>query len=89
MTKNNENNYESVFIAIDRHKHPIAWSNRVLDLTENYGFSQEDAELEASKPIEMELYYDSALFMVESEAVVCTSIYNPYTAEKLEENENK
>lgn len=91
MTKlklNNSDNIESVMVTICPIKNPIAFENRVNSLVSS-GLSLEEAKEEASKPLEMEMYFDinNGLFMVEAEAVGNTDIFNPYTKELLEESE--
>lgn len=88
MKKNNLLQYESIEISLDPIKQPIAYKNRVESLILS-GLSQEEAELEALEPIDMEFYYDinNGLFMVEEGAVESIDITNPYTGELLEEFE--
>jgi len=88
MKKNDSEHYESVEIALDPIKFPIAYAAKVNELID-CGFSKEEAEKEALRPIEMELYYENGLglMLVESEAVESTPIYSPYTKEQYEEYE--
>lgn len=86
MKKNDSEHYESVEIALDPIKFPIAYAAKVNELID-CGLSKEEAEKEALRPIEMELYYENelGLMLVESEAVEYSPIYSPYTKEQYEE----
>ena len=88
MKKNDSEHYESVEIVLDPIKFPIAYAAKVNELI-GCGLSQEEAEKEALRPIEMEMYYENemGLMLVESEAVECSPIYSPYTKEQYEEYE--
>lgn len=88
MKKNDSEHYESVEIALDPIKFPIAYAAKVNELIV-CGLSQEEAEKEALRPIEMEMYYENGLglMLVESEAVESAPIYSPYTKEQYEEYE--
>lgn len=83
---NDSDNIESVKVTLCPIKTPIAYNNRVNSLVTS-GLTLEDAEREALEPIEMEMYYDAdnGLFLVETEAVGNTDIFNPYTQALLEE----
>lgn len=83
---------EIITISISRESHPIAWDNKLKSLIKS-GLSEAEAEqnLILYPEIEMELYYDPELgaFLIESEAVESTDIFNPYSGEILEiEDEN-
>ena len=88
MKKNDSEHYESVEIVLDPIKFPIAYAAKVNELI-GCGLSKEEAEKEALRPIEMELYYENelGLMLVESEAVESAPIYSPYTKEQYEEYE--
>lgn len=82
---------EVISVRLDKNKYPIAFHNRVMSLV-NSGLDHETAEREAeSEEIVLELYYDPdrGLFAVESEAVECTTIYNPYSGDKMESYEDE
>lgn len=83
---NDSDNIESVKVTLSPIKTPIAYNNRVNSLITS-GLTLEDAEREALEPIDMEMYYDenNGLFLVETEAVGNTDIFNPYTQALLEE----
>lgn len=85
MKLNNSDDYESIEVFVDPVKHPIAFKNRVASLMES-GMTEEEASEFARQPLEMELYYDkdAGLFLVESEAVECGTIYNPYDGQLME-----
>lgn len=89
MKKNNAEEMEPIMVYLSKEKTPIAWEQRVQSLISS-GLDREQAEVEATGEVELELYYDQTcgLFAVESEAVECTPIYNPYTGEELEEFED-
>ena len=90
MKKNSADNYESINVLLSKKKTPIAFGKKVSELVES-GLSEKEAEVYVSQTeIEMEFYYSDGLglFMVESEAVECCTIVNPYTGEKLEDNDD-
>ena len=82
MKINNSDQYESIEIALDPIKFPIAYAAKVNELID-CGFSKEEAEKEALRPIEMELYYENGLglMLVDTGAVESGTIYSPYTGE--------
>ncbi len=92
MKKNSADNYECITVYLSEDKTPIAFDTKLKELMEQKAFDDED---EAKKwirntPFEMEIYYSFGygLFMVESEAVDGgANIYDPYTTEILEEND--
>ena len=86
MKLNDSDSYESIKISLNKDDFPIAYENRVISFM-NSGLNRQDAEREAGRPIELELYYDTenGLFGVEAEAVEAGTIYNPYTNELMEE----
>ena len=90
MRINSEDNSETITITIDKNKHPVAWENKKKSLI-NSGLTEYEAEKDLLKNpcIVMELCYDTDLgaFLVESEAVGCTDIYNPYSGQILEVEE--
>ena len=86
MKLNNSDNYESIFVQLSKEKTPIAWEQKVIS-NMNSGLSREEAEKEADKKMEVEMYYDAdaGLFLVEAEAVESGTIYNPYSGELMDE----
>lgn len=89
MKLNNAETYEPIVVYLSK-KTPIAWGNRVKSLMKS-GLSKKDAEKEATGEIELELYYneDAGLFAVETEAVESGSIFDPYSGEELETDEDE
>lgn len=89
MKKNSAENYESILIKLSEEKFPIAFNAKVEELVSTGAFdSEEEAKAYVrTTPIELELYYSPnlGLFGVESDAVECTEIYDPYTGEVMEE----
>jgi hypothetical protein len=51
------------------------------------GFTRKEAEQEALKPMELEIYFDpeTSMFLVDPGAVDSGTIYNPYSGEFIEE----
>ena len=84
---NNSENYEHLCdVKLTKDKYPIAFSEKVQELIEDCGMTQEEAEKAISDmEIELEIYYHKGfgLFAVESEAVECGVIFSPYTGEKI------
>jgi len=82
---NHGDSYESIGeITLTKDKFPIAFENKVEELMEQ-GLTREEAEKSVSEmKIELEIYYEKGigLFAVETEAVVCTPIFSPYTKEE-------
>lgn len=83
---NNENEYESLTIKMDKENFPKVFENKTRCLQDS-GLSREEAEKEAErimeKGVEMEAYYEvgCGLFLVEPEAVESTDIHSPYSGE--------
>lgn len=88
---NNADNYEPIFIKIDKEQYPIAYQNKIEELVEQGCYeSIEDAEKDnPTFEMECELYYDkhSGLFAVECGAVESGTIYSPYSGELCEDFE--
>lgn len=87
---NNSNQYESLMVHLTPNETPIAYEYRVQDLVIG-GMSREEAEKEALKPYELELYYEPgvALFAVDPMAVESGTIYSPYSGKLCEEADNE
>lgn len=83
---NDANQYEPIEISLSPAKTPIAYKNKVHELI-GCGLSCEEAEKEALKPIELEIYYetDCGLFLIESDAVESGTVYSPYTGKLCDE----
>jgi len=91
MKLHNSDQYESINILLDKHKHPIAFENRVQSLV-NSGLTRKEAlDFVRTTAIELELYYDkdAGLFGMEAEAVESGTIYNPYSGELMEDAEEE
>lgn len=93
LRKHNAEEVETIDIYLSETKTPIAFARKVKELLDagNYATEEEAAKFVRNTPFEMEFYYslDQGLFLVESEAVESTEIYNPYSGEELdEEDEN-
>ena len=72
---------EAFDFYLDEAKHPRAFKTKLRELIES-GLDEDAArKFIRDTPFVMEVYYDlnRGLFMVESEAVESTEIYNPYT----------
>lgn len=86
---NNSDDYEHLCnVKLTKDKYPIAFAEKVQELVEYCGMTEDEAEKAiADMEIELEIYYHKGcgLFAVESEAVEGGTIYSPYTAELLEE----
>jgi hypothetical protein len=75
-----------VYISITPLFQPIAYGRRVDNLM-LAGFTRKEAEQEALKPMELEIYFDpeTSMFLVDPGAVDSGTIYNPYSGEFIEE----
>lgn len=80
---------ELFYLHLDPKTTPIAFENRVNSLMSG-GLSKRQAIAVALTPIVMEIFYDpnAGCFAVETEAVDCFDIHNPYTGEIIEIDEN-
>ena len=79
-------NPDVVSILLDKNLHPVAWERKMRELTQISGMTENEAEsFLNTNAFVMELYYDISrgLFAVESEAVECCEIYNPYTGDEI------
>lgn len=87
---NNSGQYESLMVHLTPIATPIAYEHRVQDLMIG-GMPRKEAEKEALKPYELELYYESgvALFAVDSMAVESGTMYSPYSGELCEDADNE
>lgn len=85
---NNSDTYEHLCnVKLTKDKFPIAFKNKVEELVEECGVSEEEAEKMVSEmEIELEVYYEKGygLFAIESEAVESGTIYSPYSGELCE-----
>ena len=89
MKKNNAENYESIRVYLDENRTPLAFNEKLKELMEEGAFDNEnDARIYIlTNPIELELYYHKGygLFGVESDAVECSDIYEPYEGKLMGE----
>lgn len=73
-----------VYFSLD--EYPETYKKKHTELVLSCGMTEREAtELLKKSPIQLELFYsmDQGLFAVESEAVECSSIYNPYTGAEV------
>lgn len=89
MKKYNYNNVDSFELYIDENKFPQVYKVKLEELISNGMSEQEAIKFLLTTPFVMELYCDpnSGVFAVESDAVESCDIYNPYTGEEMEEND--
>ena len=89
MKKNKAENYESIRVYLDENRTPLAFNEKLKELMEEGAFDNEkDARFYIlTNPIELELYYHKGygLYGVESDAVECADVYDPYDGTKMEE----
>lgn len=82
----NSTNIETIDIKLTKSKFPNAYNAKLEELMEN-GLTKEDAE-DAIKDMvfTMELVYhkNNGLFLVESDAIDCETIYSPYNGTACE-----
>lgn len=79
-----EDECETIEVSLDPAEHPRAFDNKVRCLMKS-GLSREAAERDATTPVVLELFYsiDQGLFAVESGAVDCSPVYNPYDGREI------
>lgn len=73
-------------VYLSHDKYPDTYKKKHTELIHSCGMTAREAtELLKETPIQLELFYsmDQGLFAVESEAVECSSIYNPYTGAEV------
>lgn len=89
LRKHNAEELETIDVQLSKSKTPIAFARKVKELFDqgNYETIEQAERFVLNTTFEMELYYsiDQGLFMVESEAVESTDIFNPYSGEQLDE----
>lgn len=84
--KLNEAGKEEIFILkIDETQHPIAYKAKLNELIQA-GMTEQDARNVINQGVVMEVYYatNQGFFLVESEAIESTEIYNPYDGTECE-----
>jgi RecB family endonuclease NucS len=90
MKKYNTDNIDTIEVYINENEHPQVYQAKLTELIDS-GFTEKQAKkFIFETPFVMEVYYTPSvgMFAVESEAVECIDIFNPYTGEVLEENED-
>lgn len=90
MKKYKSDDIDTIEIFINEKDHPQVYQTKLNELIDS-GFSEEQAKkFIFETPFVMEVYYSpyQGLFAVESDAVECSDIFNPYSGELLEENED-
>ena len=85
MKLNTNGNEEIVMLHIDEREHPIAYKAKLDELIES-GLSEDEARNAISQGFTMEVYYapNQGFFLVESESIGCTPIFNPYDGTECE-----
>lgn len=80
---------ECIDVLLTPSETPVAYERKLYELV-NSGITEEEAKSYLLQPIQLELFYDyiRGLFAVESEAVDCSEIYNPYTGEEVPKTED-
>lgn len=80
---------EIINIYIDKVNHPIAYQAKLDELIES-GMTKDDAEKIISCGFQLEVYYSKyqGFFLVESEAIESTTIFNPYDGTECEIEED-
>ncbi len=87
LKKAPSDNIEIIKITLNEIDQPVAFKAKVDELVKS-GMSKKEAKnFVSTTPFELEVYYspDCGLFLVESEAVESTEIYDPYTGVEMEE----
>ena len=89
MKKNKAENYESILVYLDENRTPLAFNEKLKELMEEGAFDNENDARSyiLTNPIELELYYHKGygLYGVESDAIECSDVYDPYDGTKMEE----
>lgn len=87
---NSIENAETIEVKLTKERFPIAYQNKFDELVNMSGMTEEEAKKYLDDyTIVMELVYHKnyGLFMVESEAVDCTTIYSPYNGTECDDSE--
>ena len=87
---NSIENAEIIEVRITKEKYPIVYNNKLEELINENGMTKEEAEKcleDWTIPMELVYHKGYGLFMVESEAVDCMTIYSPYTGDKCDDCE--
>lgn len=89
MKLNAADKAEIIVLKINQAEHPIAYKAKLDELISS-GMSEDDARDAIIQGIPMEVYYspNQGFFLVESEAIESTEIYNPYDGTECEVEED-
>lgn len=82
---------EIIEIRLSPDKTPAAFNNKVKELVEECGLSEEEAKREVlSMTFVLEVIYEKncGLFAVESDTLDCSRVWSPYTQKEIECEEN-
>lgn len=82
---------EIIEIHLSPDKTPAAFNNKVKELVEECGLSEEEAKREVlSLTFVLEVIYEKncGLFAVESDTLDCSKVWSPYTQKEIECEEN-
>ena len=93
MKLNSAEHAETIVVRIDKNQHPIAWAKKRQELID-CGMKEDEVDdymYRYGCEFVMEVVYSEfqGLFMVESEAIECTPIYNPYDGTECEVEEDE
>lgn len=85
MKLNEVGKEEIIILKIDETQHPIAYKAKLDELIQA-GMTEKDARNAINQGIVMEVFYapNQGFFLVESEAIESTEIYNPYDGNECE-----
>ena len=80
---------EVIVLKIDETQHPVAYKAKLNELIEA-GMTEKEARDVINDGITMEVFYspNQGFFLVESEAIESTEIYNPYDGSECEVEED-
>jgi hypothetical protein len=89
MKLNSADKAEIITLKINQTEHPIAYKAKLNELIEA-GMTEKEARDVINDGITMEVFYspNQGFFLVESEAIESTEIYNPYDGSECEVEED-
>lgn len=82
---------ETIEVRLSPIKTPVAFNNKVKELVEECGLSEEEAKREVlNMTFVLEVIYEKncGLFAVESDTLDCSRVWSPYTQKEIECEEN-
>lgn len=82
---------ETIEVRLSPIKTPVAFNNKVKELVEECGLSEEEAKREVlNMTFVLEVIYEKncGLFAVESDTLDCSKVWSPYTQKEIECEEN-